>query len=133
MDIQSELTSLNKLLNSSLIKDTYAALDKMEVSLIGGESPFLVYKMYLKQDVTKKDLYEHIDPFWLIDNHVQNYITKLIPFKHLPINSGDYQVEIYNKSGIKIFDWLEDLMVMNPGTMGKTQWERMSKSLNQTQ
>jgi hypothetical protein len=133
MDIESELTSLNKILNSNLIKGVYTELDRIDVSLTVGDNPFLIYKIYLNDDVTKKDLYKHVDPFWLIDYHVQDYITKLIPFKHLPINSGDYQVEIYNKSGIKIFDWLEDLMVMNPGTMGKTQWERMSKSLNQTQ
>jgi hypothetical protein len=133
MDIESELTSLNKILNSNLIKGVYTELDRIDVSLTVGDNPFLIYKIYLNDDVTKKDLYKHVDPFWLIDYHVQDYITKLIPFKHLPINSSDYQVEIYNKNGGKIFDWLHDLMMMNPGSTGRTQWERMSKSLNQTQ
>lgn len=132
MDKQSELSSLNKILNSNLIKDVYPDLDRIEVSMVDGDYPFLVYKLYINKDITKKDLYESVDPFWLIDHHVIGYITKLIPFKHLPITSGDYQLEIYNNNGVKIFDWLADLMVMNPGSAGKTQWERMTKSLNQT-
>ena len=111
--------------------DVYPSVDEIKVSLSKDES-FLIYKLYLNEPVTKKEIYDSVDVFWLIDHHVKDYFTKLIPFDKIPILNEDYQVEVYNSNGVKIFDWLEDLQVMhgnNPNSMGGTQWYRMSKEI----
>ena len=37
------------------------------------------------KNATKQDMYDDVDPFWLVDYHVMKVIAKLIPFEHLPI------------------------------------------------
>lgn len=128
MTKEQELSALNKIINSM---DVYPSVDEIKVSLNKDES-FLIYKLYLNEPVTKKEIYDSVDVFWLIDHHVKDYFTKLIPFDKIPILNEDYQVEVYNSNGVKIFDWLEDLQVMhgnNPNSMGGTQWYRMSKGI----
>lgn len=128
MTKEQELSALNKIINSM---DVYPSVDEIKVSLSKDES-FLIYKLYLNEPVTKKEIYDSVDVFWLIDHHVKDYFTKLIPFDKIPILNEDYQVEVYNSNGVKIFDWLEDLQVMhgnNPNSMGGTQWYRMSKEI----
>ena len=128
MTKEQELSALNKIINSM---DVYPSVDEIKVSLSKDES-FLIYKLYLNEPVTKKEIYDSVDVFWLIDHHVKDYFTKLIPFDTIPILNEDYQVEVYNSNGVKIFDWLEDLQVMhgnNPNSMGGTQWYRMSKGI----
>ena len=128
MTKEQELSALNKIINSM---DVYPSVDEIKVSLSKDES-FLIYKLYLNEPVTKKEISDSVDVFWLIDHHVKDYFTKLIPFDKIPILNEDYQVEVYNSNGVKIFDWLEDLQVMhgnNPNSMGGTQWYRMSKEI----
>jgi hypothetical protein len=128
MTKEQELSALNKIINSM---DVYPSVDEIKVSLNKDES-FLIYKLYLNEPVTKEEIYDSVDVFWLIDHHVKDYFTKLIPFDKIPILNEDYQVEVYNSNGVKIFDWLEDLQVMhgnNPNSMGGTQWYRMSKGI----
>lgn len=128
MTKEQEISGLNKLVNSSLISFSFG---KIEVSLSKNGS-FLIYRFYIDKPISKKDLYDNIDVFWIIDHQIRGYITKLMPFDKIPILSNDYQVEIYNSYGIKIFDWLEDLQTMhekNPNSMGGAQWYRMSKEI----
>jgi len=128
MTKEQELSALNKIINSM---DVYPSVDEIKVSLNKDES-FLIYKLYLNEPVTREEIYDSVDVFWLIDHHVKDYFTKLIPFDKIPILNEDYQVEVYNSNGVKIFDWLEDLQVMhgnNPNSMGGTQWYRMSKGI----
>lgn len=128
MTKEQELLALNKIINSM---DVYPSVDKIDVSLSKNDL-FLIYKIYLNKPSTKVDLYDDVDVFWMIDHHVKDYFTKLIPFDKIPILNGDYQVEVYNSYGVKIFDWLEELKDMhgrNPNSSGGAQWYRMSKEL----
>ena len=128
MTKDQEISALNKLINSSLISPSFG---KIEVSLSKNES-FLIYRFYIDTPISKKDLYDSVDVFWIIDHQIRGYLTKLMPFDEIPILDGDYQVEVYNSYGIKIFDWLEELQDMhgrNPNSSGGAQWYRMSKEL----
>lgn len=128
MTKDQELSALNKLANSILPDPS---IGKIEVSLSKNGS-FLIYKFYIDKPITKKDFYDDIDVFWIIDHQIRGYLTKLMPFDEIPILDGDYQVEVYNSYGIKIFDWLEELQDMhgrNPNSSGGAQWYRMSKEL----
>jgi hypothetical protein len=128
MTKDQEIQSLNKIINSGLILSVYPNIDHIDVSLHGVSQPYLIYKLYLKnKNTTKKDLYDDVDPFYLVDYHVMNTISKLIPFEHLPIKDGGYQLIVYNGSGIPIFDWEYELSQMNPGRMGRTDWEQRIK------
>lgn len=80
------------------------------------------------KNATKQDMYDDVDPFWLVDYHVMKVIAKLIPFEHLPIKGYDYQMVVYNGSGIPIFDWEYDLSMMTPGRSGRTDWEQRIKN-----
>jgi hypothetical protein len=125
MTQDQEIQALNKIVNSGLILSTYPNVDHIDVSIHGARQPYLIYKIYMKdENATKKDMYEDVDPFWLVDHHIKNVVSKLIPFKHLSIKNPDYQMIVYNGSGIPIFDWEHDLSQMNPGSSGKTDWER---------
>jgi len=127
MTKDQEIQALNKIVNSGLILSTYPEVDHIDVSLGGVRQPYLIYKIYMvDENATKEDMYDGIDPFWLVDHHVMSVISKLIPFEHLPIKGGDYQMIVYNGSGIPIFDWEHDLSQMNPGSTGRTDWERRS-------
>lgn len=128
MTKDQELSALNKLINSTLPDPS---IGRVDVSLSKNES-FLIYKFYINEPVSKKDFYDSVDVFWIIDNQIRGYFTKLMPFDKLPILDSDYQVEVYNSYGIKIFDWLEELQDMhgrNPNSSGGAQWYRMSKEL----
>ena len=127
MTQDQEIQALNKIVNSGLILSTYPEVDHIDVSLHGVRQPYLIYKIYLKdKDATKDFLYNDVDPFYLIDYHVMKTISQLIPFEHLPIKSDDYQVIVYNGSGIPIFDWEHELSQMDPGSSGRSSWERRS-------
>jgi hypothetical protein len=129
MTIEQEIQSLNKIINSGLILSVYPNVDHIDVSFDGTHHPYLIYKMYLKdKDATNNDLYNDVDPFYLVDYHVMNIISKLIPFEHLPIKDDGYQLIVYNGSGIPIFDWEHELSVMNRGSLGRSDWERRSKN-----
>jgi hypothetical protein len=81
MTIEQEIQSLNKIINSGLILSVYPNVDHIDVSFDGTHHPYLIYKMYLKdKDATNNDLYNDVDPFYLVDYHVMNIISKLIPF-----------------------------------------------------
>jgi len=128
MTKDQELSALNKLINSTLPDPS---IGRVDVSLSKNES-FLIYKFYINEPVSKKDFYDSVDVFWIIDSQIRGYFTKLMPFNKIPILDGDYQVEVYNSYGIKIFDWLEELQDMhgrNPNSSGGAQWYRMSKEL----
>jgi hypothetical protein len=128
MTKDQEISALNKLINSSLISPSFG---KIEVSLSKNES-FLIYRFYIDKPLSKKDFYDSVDVFWIIDHQIRGYVTKLMPFDKIPILDSDYQVEVYNSYGIKIFDWLEELQDMhgrNPNSSGGAQWYRMSKEL----
>ena len=129
MTIEQEISSLNKIVNSNFILDVYPNVERIDVSLHGVHKPYLIYKIYLKdKNVNRKDfvMYDDVDPFYLVDHHIMNVISKLIPFTHLPIKSNDYQLIVYNGSGLPIFDWEHELRQMNPGSMGRSDWERRS-------
>ena len=81
MTVDQEIQALNKIINSSLILSVYPNVDHIDVSFDEVHEPYLIYKMYLKdKSATKKDMYDDVDPFYLIDYHVMKTITKLIPF-----------------------------------------------------
>jgi hypothetical protein len=127
MTQDQEIQALNKIVNSGLILSTYPEVDHIDVSLGGVRQPYLIYKVHMKYDDTdEKDIYDDIDPHWLIDHHVRNTISKLIPFEHIPINANDYQVIIYDSEGNSIYDWESILSLMKPGSTGRTDWERRS-------
>jgi len=129
MTKDQEIRALNKIINSGLILSVYPNVDHIDVSFDEEHEPYLIYKMYLKdKDTTKKDMYDDVDPFYLIDYHVMKTITKLIPFEQLPIKDSGYQLIVYNGSGIPIFDWEYDLSTMNSGRSGRTDWEQRIKN-----
>lgn len=129
MTVDQEIQALNKIINSSLILSVYPNVDHIDVSLHGVNKPYLTYKIYMSdKNATKQDMYDDVDPFWLVDYHVMKVIAKLIPFEHLPIIGYDYQMVVYNGSGIPIFDWEYDLSMMTPGRSGRTDWEQRIKN-----
>lgn len=128
MTKDQEISALNKIINSSLILSVYPNIERIDVSLKGVRHPYLSYEIYLKdKNATKDFLYNDVDPFYLIDYHVMKTITQLIPFEHLPIKSDEYQLIVYNGSGIPIFDWEHELSIMNPGRSGRSSWEKRIK------
>jgi hypothetical protein len=130
MTIESELIALKKIMNSTLSGSVYPSLDHIDIDLsYDGREPYMVYKFYINEPITKENLYDEVDVFWAIDHYVRDYFTKLMPFNKLPIKSNDYQIEVYNSYGIKIFDWIDELEVMhgkNPNSTGGSQWVRMA-------
>jgi hypothetical protein len=127
MTVDQEIQALNKIVNSNLILSTYPNVGRIDISLHGSRNPYLVYKIFMTdENITKEEMYDDVDPFWLVDHHIMNVVSKLIPFEHLPIKGNDYQMIIYNGSGIPIFDWEHELSQMNPGSSGRSDWERRS-------
>jgi len=125
MTIEQEILALNKIVNSTLILSTYPDVDRIDVSLHGVRKPYLVYKIYMtNEDATKEDMYDDVDPFWLVDHHIMSVVSKLLPIKELPIKTHDYQIIVYNGRGIPIFDWENDLSQMKPGSTGRSDWEQ---------
>jgi hypothetical protein len=99
----------------------YPNVDHIDVSLHGVHNPYLTYEIYMSdENVTKQDMFHDVDPFWLVDYHVMKVISQLIPFNHLPIKGHDYQMVIYNGSGIPIFDWEYEQNTLSPGRLGRT-------------
>jgi hypothetical protein len=125
MTQDQEIQALNKIVNSGLILSMYPNVDHIDVSIHGVRQPYLIYKIYMKdEDITIEEVEDDIDVLWLIDHQIMNVVSKLIPFEHLPLKSYDYQVIIYDGKGISIFDWEHRLSQMKPGSTGKTDWER---------
>ena len=128
MTIEQEISALNKIVNSGLILSVYTDVDHIDVSIAGEHQPYLIFKIYLNINPEPEDsIYDVIDPLYLIDFHIRNTITKLIPFTKLPINDSDYQVIVYNNDGDVIFDWEDIMSKMKSGSSGRTDWERRQK------
>ena len=79
---QYQIDGLNKLVNSSVIKDIYPMVDRIEISHDGvfsmpdGNYYRLDIDIFLNDlEITKDNMYERgFDPHYLIDIHLKDYL-----------------------------------------------------------
>ena len=99
-----ELKSLNKITNSSLLKDIYPMVDSVDISY-NGEGKIRgtqVYKykvvVYLNDDsITTENMYDKkFDPFFLIFHYIG---VEFLYYLGIPQGNNQFYIEVYSPDG----------------------------------
>lgn len=92
-------SGLEKLLNSSFIKDIYPMIDSINVNELNEDDGILKYTVKLNtSNIEYKTMYENgLDPHYLNDHHVKEALTFVglkLPYRSFDVylKNGDYLV-----------------------------------------
>lgn len=105
-DNNIQKVGLEKLLNSSFIKDIYPMIEKIKISKLYEDS--LEYDVFLNiSDIKYNTMYEEgLDPHYLNDHHIPKaleFFGLKIPFRSFDVykKNGDYLVGFQDKKNMK--------------------------------
>jgi len=99
-----ELKALNKIANSSLLKNVYPMVDRVEITYVGegrkGRRKLDNYKVavYLNDDsITEKNMYEkEFDPYYLISQYIG---IDFLYYLGIPRYNNQFWIEAYSPDG----------------------------------
>jgi len=99
-----ELKSLNKIANSSLLKNIYPMVDSVDISYTGEGNirGILVYKykvaVYLNDDsITTENMYDKkFDPFFLLFHYIGG---EFLYYLGIPQGNNQFYIEVYSPDG----------------------------------
>jgi len=104
---KSQIKGLKKILNSELIKDVYPMVDHIDVWYMGTknrqtwrEIPMYHVEIYLNDpSIYDFNMYEKgLDPHYLVDYHLKNYLNYL----GIDKSSQIFSFNVYSPSGQKV-------------------------------
>jgi hypothetical protein len=99
-----ELKALNRITNSSLLKDIYPMVDSVDISYTGEGTirGTLVYKykvvVYLNDDsITTENMYDKkFDPFYLLFHYISR---EFLYYLGIPQGNNQFYIEVYSPDG----------------------------------
>lgn len=99
-----ELKALNKITNSSLLKDVYPMVDSIDISysgeghIRGTQVDNYKVSVYLNDDsITKDNMYEkEFDPFFLLFHHIDG---RFLYYLGIPRDNNQFWIEVYSPDG----------------------------------
>ena len=124
MTTDKELELLNSFAKK-IIGNIYPEVDRIEIVL--KDQRYLEYRIFLNVDWDKDEVFDELDPSYMVDVNIRSYVKSFLPTMELPIDKT-HDIIVYKSKDEKVYHDLEFLKTVydkNKFSTGGTMYREL--------